>query len=560
MLRRKDVDRILGTMLHARKGVSDLNFTPGKPLQVESSGQLVKVDFQPPVDELTPFQSEMFALSIVGNNNRANLETLVKTGSVDCAYELAGECRFRVNVFQQRSQYSMVLRKLESKIMSMDELGLPEIFRDMAGEKTGLILVTGATGSGKSTTLAALLNEMNETRAIHILTIEDPIEYVHPHKKATFNQRELGTDFDTFHSSLRAALRQAPKVILVGESRDRETMEMALDAASTGHLVLTTLHSIDCGQTINRVIGLFEKEEEEQIRARLSECLRYVVNQRLLPKLGGGRVPSQEIMGVNLRVRELLINGESEGKTFYDIIGVSRSKGWMTHDQCIAEAYEAGKITEETAMAYGSNKPVLARMLDRIKQERGEEDKDALQLTLDTSAAEAKQLFARGWPKGPALFPLQKKHGPANVIIYEPDLQIEGSEVAMSFPVKVQGLLPSLTLPSTSGSMMVTAGFKGSGSMVSVSGYKFKSLNIDQQPLSPKVGQDVMQVLHGEFPESLDLPNPKFTTAKKEALQRLSEIGKVVHLLQLKELREKAFDQAEIDAISETIKAIEARS
>ena len=244
MLRKKDTDHILMHMLRSQKGTSDLNFTPGKPLQVESSGALTKVVTNPPNDILTPYQTEMLAISVLGMD-RGNFEALARAGSADCAYEVPGECRFRVNVFQTKRQLSLVLRKLETKILTLDDLGIPAIFKDMAAEKNGLILVTGATGSGKSTTLAAVLNEMNETRPIHILTIEDPIEYVHPHKKATFNQRELGTDFDTFHSSLRAALRQAPKVILIGEMRDRETVDIGLAAASTGHLVLSTLHSID---------------------------------------------------------------------------------------------------------------------------------------------------------------------------------------------------------------------------------------------------------------------------------------------------------------------------
>lgn len=381
MLSKKDVGRLLMSMLRSNKGVSDLNFSPGKPLQVEADGKLTKVEFDPPIEILTPFQTEMLGLCVLGGD-RGAIETIVRTGSADCAYQVPGECRFRVNVFQQRKKYSMVLRKLETKILTMEQLGLPPIFKKMAQEKNGLILVTGSTGSGKSTTLAALLNEMNETRAIHILTIEDPVEYVHPNKMGTFNQRELGTDFDTFNSSLRAALRQAPKVILIGEMRDRETVDIGLAAASTGHLVLSTLHSIDCGQTINRIVGMFEKEEEAQIRARLAECLRFVVNQRLLPKKGGGRVACQEIMGMDLRVNELVVNGETDKKSFYEVISLSRSKGWQTHDQVITDLYEADRLTEESALAYCSKKSIVARSVDRIKQERGIKGKDDLDLKL----------------------------------------------------------------------------------------------------------------------------------------------------------------------------------
>lgn len=383
MLARRDLDRILMTMLRSNSGTSDLNFTPGKPPQVEASGQLVPVEVHEDLKVLTPYHTEMISLALLGGDKR-NTQTLVESGSADCAYEVPGECRFRVNIFQQKKRYSIVLRKLETKIMSIEELGLPEIFYDMAKEKNGLILVTGSTGSGKSTSLAALLNEMNEKQSIHIVTIEDPVEYVHPVKQATFNQRELGTDFDTFSSSLRAALRQAPKVLLVGEMRDRETVELGLHAASTGHLVLSTLHSIDCGQTINRIVGMFDKDEEIQIRAKLAECLRFIVNQRLLPKSGGGRVPCQEIMGVNLRVKDVVVNGETDEKNYYDMIAGGRTRGWQTHDQVIVDLFADGLITEETAFAYASKRAIVMRGVDRVRQERGEEDKEAFDLKLSS--------------------------------------------------------------------------------------------------------------------------------------------------------------------------------
>ena len=367
MLRRRDIDRLLLTMLRSQKGVSELFSTVERPLPVESSGKLVDVKTDPPIHRLSPYQAEMLAFGLL-NGDKRNMETLAKTGSCACAYELPGHCRFRVNVFQQRKQYSIVMRKLESHIMSIDELGLPEIFKDMAKEKNGLILVTGSTGSGKSTTLAALLNEMNETRPIHILTLEDPIEFVHPIKTAPFNQREKGTDFDSFANGLKAALRQAPKVILVGEMRDRETVDIGLAAAATGHLVVSTLHSIDCGQTINRIVGMFDKDEELQIRARLAETVRYVVNQRLLVKEGGGRVAAQEIMGMNLRIKELVLKGEQKDKSFYDVIGLNTNLGWQNYDQCMVEHYRAGKISEETALASASRRSVLARAIASNKR------------------------------------------------------------------------------------------------------------------------------------------------------------------------------------------------
>src|SRR5256886_15177571 len=216
--------------------------------------------------------------------------------------------------------------------------------------KDRLVLVTGATGSGKTTTLAALLNEINENKSVHIVTLEDPVEYVHPQKKATFNQRELGVDFNTFAGGLRAALRQAPKVILVGEMRDRETVEIGLTAAETGHLVMATLHTIDAGQTINRIVGMFETEEQEQVRVRLSDTLRWIISHRLAPKVGGRRTAPLAIMGSNLRTKESVQLGESEGKTFYEIIEASYTFGWRTFDHAALEAFEQGLITEETAM------------------------------------------------------------------------------------------------------------------------------------------------------------------------------------------------------------------
>ena len=250
---------------------------------------------------------------------------------------------------------------------------MPEIFHSISKEKTGLVLVTGATGSGKSTTLAALLNEINETKSVHIITLEDPVEFVHPQKMATFNQREMGNDFSDFATGLRAALRQAPKVVLVGEMRDRETVEVALSAAETGHLVLSTLHTIDAGQTINRILGMFESEEQEQIRVRLSDTLRWVISQRLIPKISGGRHPILEIMGSNLRTEETIVQGESEGKSFYEIIEASTTFGWRTFDQAVLAAYEQNIITEDTAILYCSKRGVVSRGIDKIKKERGDD-------------------------------------------------------------------------------------------------------------------------------------------------------------------------------------------
>jgi twitching motility protein PilT len=384
-----ELDYILGTMLDSHRNVSDLNITVEKPLQVESSGELVGVAIDPPVEKLTPFQTETIALNIM-NRNRRLTEDLIKTGSCDCSYSLGQKARFRVNIFTQRGHYTIILRKLSTEIPSVDQLNLPPIFHTVAKEKTGLVLVTGATGSGKSTTLAALLNELNETKSMHIVTLEDPVEFVHPQKKATFNQREMGNDFSTFASGLRAALRQAPKVILVGEMRDRETVEIGMSAAETGHLVMSTLHTINAGQTINRIVGMFDQTEEKQIRIRLAETVRWVVSQRLLPKVGGGRVAALEIMGNNLRVKEAIEHGESEGKTFYEIIEAAGSFGWKTFDMAILELFEQGLVTEDTALLYCTNKGVMTRGLDKVKKTRGESTTNLTGLSLDVEYGKKK--------------------------------------------------------------------------------------------------------------------------------------------------------------------------
>ena len=381
-MKKQEIDHLLARMLDSHDNVSDLNITVGKPFQVETSGNLAAVDLDPKFNEITPFQSEIFALNLVNQSQRLT-ETLLLEGSCDSSYELPGKARFRVNIFSQRGSYSVVLRKLSPKIPTCQELGLPDAFLEMAKEKNGFVLVTGATGSGKSTSLAAILNEINDVRSIHIVTLEDPVEYDHPHKKATFNQREMGEDFDAFSTGLRAALRQAPKVILVGEMRDRESLEIGLSAAETGHLVLSTLHTMDAGQTINRILGMFPTEEENQIRTRIADSIRWIVCQRLLPKVGGGRVAAFEILRSNLRVKDSILHGESEGKTFYDIIQAGKAFGMVTFDDYILGLYEKGIITQETAMAYASRKDVLGRGIDSIKSVRGEATTDIEDLQVD---------------------------------------------------------------------------------------------------------------------------------------------------------------------------------
>jgi len=381
-MKRQQIDYILRKMLEAYDSVSDLNITVDKPLQVESDGQLMKVSLTPPIDRLTPFQAEIFALNLINGDQRLT-KTLLKEGSCDFSYQFEGKSRFRVNVFSQKGRYSTVMRQLPTRMPTIKGLNLPPAFFKIAKERNGIILVTGATGTGKTTSLAAILNEINEKNPVHIITLEDPVEYVHPQKKATFNQRELGMDFDTFASGLRSALRQAPKVILVGEMRDRETVEIGISAAETGHLVLSSLHTIDAGQTINRIIGMFYHDEERQIRTRLADTLRWIACQRLLPKVGGGRIAAFEIMGSNLRVKDMILHGESEDKTFYEIIEGSQAFGMMTFDQNIADLYTKGLITEETAVSYASRKSIVGRSIDSIKASRGEKTTSIEDLSID---------------------------------------------------------------------------------------------------------------------------------------------------------------------------------
>src|SRR3954468_24387049 len=384
-MRAPDLDRILSAMLKTYEGISDLNFSVGHPPQVEDFGELKPIYTDPPIEALTPYQTEQIALTIMGGNRRLIYDFLT-TGACDCSYTLGGEARFRVSVFRQQGHFSVVLRKLYGTVPTIQELGLPSIFQEIAKEKTGLVLVTGATGSGKTTTLAALLNQINATQPVHIVTLEDPIEFVHPKLKATFNQRELGQDFNNYPNGLRAALRQAPKVILVGEMRDRATVEVALMAAETGHLVLSTIHTVDAGQSINRILGLFSLGEEQQLRVRLADTLRYIISQRLAPKVSGGRQLLTEIMGNNLRTKETIALGEGEHRNFYEIIEASSPFGWMTFDQSILDAFENGLISEETAQLFASRKGRVTRGIDLVHKARGVDNDLDSGLRLDIPA------------------------------------------------------------------------------------------------------------------------------------------------------------------------------
>ena len=364
------IDALLGGMIESREGVSDLLFTTGKPPLVETHGQLEEFPIDTPGSLLAPEHIEQIAAHIINRNERL-LRDFDKLGACDCSYALENIARFRVNIFKQKGRQAIVMRKLQAQIPTLAKLGLPPVFLEMIREKNGIIFVTGSTGSGKTTTLAAMLNEINETQPVHIVTLEDPIEFSHPHQRAAFNQRELGTDFTDFASGLRSALRQAPKVILVGEIRDRETMEIALTASETGHIVFSTLHTINAGQTINRILGMFSKDEEQQLRQRLADTLRYIVSQRLIAKIEGGRLLVTEIMGSSLRTRETLLYGESENRTFQEIIEAGETQGWHSFDQSLIKAYTADLISDETALLFCTHKHKMRRDIDLLKKVRG---------------------------------------------------------------------------------------------------------------------------------------------------------------------------------------------
>jgi twitching motility protein PilT len=369
-LDRKIADALLAGMLQSSEGVSDLLFLPGKPPLVEIHGRLSEFSIDVPGSVLTPSLIEQFAELIINGSERLKME-FEASGSCDCSYVLENLARFRVNIFKQNGKHAIVMRRLQSEVPTLEKLGLPPVFREIVKERNGIVLVTGGTGTGKTTTLAAMLNELNNTEEIHIVTLEDPIEFFHRHGKAAISQRELGKDFPDFADGLRAALRQAPKAILVGEIRDRETLEIAMTASETGHIVFSTLHTVSAGQTINRILGMFTREEEQQLRQRLSETLRYVISQRLLHKIGGGRLLVTEIMGSSLRTRETIIYGESENKSFQEIIEAGSTLGWHTFDQSIIEAYKAGIVTEETAMLSATNKGKVRRELDLLQKRTG---------------------------------------------------------------------------------------------------------------------------------------------------------------------------------------------
>src|SRR6476620_6177911 len=355
---------VLTRMLAAGDKVSDLIFSPGRPPQVELTGDLHPVEI-PGLERLnSPQISAMVQVMLAGNEQ--GLETLEKKGSTDISYSVPGLCRFRVNIFMQRGTHAVVMRVIPTTPPNWQELDLPEGVRNVSELKNGLVLVTGPTGSGKSTTLAAVIDLINSTKKYHVVTIEDPIEFIHDHKLGTVHQRELHSDTPDFALALLAALRQAPKVILVGEMRDRETIEVALEAAETGHLVLSTLHTIDAAKTIDRIIGVFPKVEEAAIRTRLSQSFRRIISQRLMPKVGGGRKAAIEILVANSRTKEYIEKGEKEGRSMIDAMRDGAIDGMQTFDGELEKFIRDGSVKRLVAMAYASNANNLALAINDL--------------------------------------------------------------------------------------------------------------------------------------------------------------------------------------------------
>jgi len=345
---------LIASMIAAAKDASDLIFSPGRAPQVDMHGGLIQLKI-PGVGVLTPEDTARIAADLIGRNSIA-LQKLKEQGSCDISYSLPKVSRFRVNVFTQRGTCAIVMRVIPSSIPDFKSLNLPEQISEAANLRNGIVLVTGPTGSGKSSTLAAILNKINEEKAYHVITIEDPIEFLHSHKRATIHQRELHSDTPSFALALRAALRQAPKVILVGEMRDKETIEVALEAAETGHLVFSTLHTTDASKTIERIIGVFPLSDQNAIRNRLAKAFRFIVSQRLIPRLDGkGRVAAFEVLKSTMRTRDYVEKGETEGKSLLDAMRDGETEGMQYFDGEIEKFIRAKLIDLETGLSYATN-------------------------------------------------------------------------------------------------------------------------------------------------------------------------------------------------------------
>jgi twitching motility protein PilT len=355
---------LLAAMLRAAEKISDLIFSPGRPPQVQVYGQLIPVQV-PGLSSLTPDDTRQIAADLIGDNKQA-VATLREHGSCDISYGLSGVARFRVNIFIQRGSCAIVMRVISTLIPDFASLNLPEHLADVAKLRDGIVLVTGPAGSGKSSTLAVLLDCINREKYYHIITIEDPIEFLHSHKCSTVHQRELHSDTPSFAHALRSALRQAPKVILVGEMRDRETIEIVLEAAETGHLVLSSLNTMDAPKTVERIVSSFSPDEQQKVRERFAKTFRFIICQRLLPKTDrSGRVPVAEILKANPRTRECIEKGERDGKTLLDAMKAGATEGMQHFDGEIAQLVRDRIVDLETGLSFASNPAVLGQELVR---------------------------------------------------------------------------------------------------------------------------------------------------------------------------------------------------
>jgi twitching motility protein PilT len=368
--------QLITSMLKSGKHISDLIFSSGRAPQVEMTGQLVESKFKG-LECLKPQDTRNIAYELMGKNETP-IRKLEQEGSADLSYGINGVARFRVNIFRQRGSCAVVMRVIPDNIPGFDDLRLPPVLQEIVELRNGVVLVTGPTGSGKSSTLAAILDRMNQEKAYHILTIEDPIEFLHRHKKATIHQRELHSDTPTFALALRAALRQAPKVILVGEMRDRETIEIALEASETGHLVMSTLHTIDAAKTVERIVGVFPLADQQAIRTRLAKAFRFIVSQRLLPrKDGNGRIAAVEILKSTMRTREYVEKGESEGKSLLDAMRDGTTEGMQHFDGELDRLVRQGLVDFDTAMGFATNAGNLRlEMQDYLEDPKNRRPKD----------------------------------------------------------------------------------------------------------------------------------------------------------------------------------------
>src|SRR6516162_10062236 len=353
---------LLAAMLKASDKVSDLIFSPGRPPQVEVYGQLMTVQV-PGISVLSADDTRRIASDLIGNNKQA-INTLREQGSCDISFGLPGMARFRVNAFIQRGSCAVVMRVIPTAIPDFASLHLPAHLADIANLRNGIVLVTGPTSSGQSSTVAALLDCMNREREYHIITIEDPIEFLHNHRRSTMHQRELHSDTPNFALALRAALRQAPKVIFVGEIRDKDTMEMVLEAADMGLIVFSTMNTIDSTKTVERIVNSFSAEEQQSVRERYAKSFRFVISQRLIPRGdGSGRLPVFEILKSNSRTRECVEKGEREGKTILDALKASEADGMQYFDGEIAKLVRNGLVDLETGASFASNAAALGQEL-----------------------------------------------------------------------------------------------------------------------------------------------------------------------------------------------------